>query len=589
VVRDLKIKLKSGETTQEAVDAGIAELLALKKSLPEEFQEKKEKKKKNPADAEQQKKALEARKAKKEAARKAREDAAKAKRGATAIGVLTDTYGDLPLAQSRPEDRKYRKWTAVKDLAPNLDGQNVLIRGHVHNVRAQAHHAFIVVRQSVATVQCVVNEKNLAKWSAGLSAESVVDIEGVLVKAPQAVKGSTQRDVEIQVKTCFVVNRAGVSLPFEVTAADHTAADLKEKTELAEKDGRPGPIIVGQELKLEHRNLSLRTPLQQAIMRVSSGVCHFFREFLIKNDFIEIQTPKLLGGSSEGGSEVFTTTYFDRPACLAQSPQLHKQICAACSGFQRVFEIGPVFRAENSNTSRHLCEFHGLDMEMAFNEHYHEVLDMFSDLFHYIFDHLNEQYKTEIDRVREYVEFEDLVYTPSADLKDITTVGTNSKTLLLTFPEAIKMLRADGVTEDEAGDLEDFGTEVEKRLGRLVKEKYGVDFYFLDKFPSAFRPFYTMPDPVNPDYSNSYDFFIRGQEILSGAQRVHDPDMLTKKIAEFGIPPESLKFYIDAFRNGALPHGGGGIGLERVVMLFLGLPNIRQACFFVRDPQRLTP
>lgn len=316
----------------------------------------------------------------------------------------------------------------------------------------------------------------------------------------------------------------------------------------------------------------MRTPANQAIMRISSGVCTLFREFLLSRAFTEIQTPKIIGGASEGGSAVFTLKYFGDDACLAQSPQLYKQMTAACSDLERVFEIGPVFRAENSNTHRHLCEFHGLDLEMAIAEHYYEVLDVFSDLFTYIFDGLNSRFKRELEAVRAQFPFENLRYlTPS---------------LRLTYAEGIGLLREAGV-EIAMGD--DLSTRQEQALGRIVAERYGTDFFMMDKYPLKLRPFYTMPDPADPTLSNSYDFFIRGEEILSGAQRIHDADMLTRRAEECGIRVPTIQSYVDSFKHGALPHGGGGVGLERVVMLFLGLKNIRQACSFVRDPKRLFP
>jgi len=269
---------------------------------------------------------------------------------------------------------------------------------------------------------------------------------------------------------------------------------------------------------------------------------------------------------------VFQLKYFENDACLAQSPQLYKQMCAACSGFERVMEIGPVFRAENSNTNRHLCEFTGLDMEMTFQEHYYEVLEVFSNLFCYIFDGLNERYRDEIEAVRSQYPFEDLKY--------------KNPSLRITFQEGMALLREAGY---EVDDNEDPTTEQEKALGRIVKEKYDTDFYMMDKYPLAARPFYTMPCPMNPAHSNSYDFFIRGQEILSGAQRIHEPELLVERANAHEIPVDSIKSYIDAFRHGALPHGGGGIGLERVVMLFLGLTNVRKTSLFPRTPNRLAP
>jgi aspartyl-tRNA synthetase len=270
---------------------------------------------------------------------------------------------------------------------------------------------------------------------------------------------------------------------------------------------------------------------------------------------------------------VFHLDYFGQKACLAQSPQLYKQIACACSGLDRVMEVGPVFRAENSNTHRHLCEFTGLDFEMCITEHYYEALDVMGNMFCYIFDGLNQRFNHELKVISQQYPFEPLRYS--------------RPTLRITFEEGRTLLREAGI-EPPAKD-EDIGTTQERALGKLVADKYGTDFYIMDKYPLAVRPFYTMPDPDDPTLSNSYDLFIRGEEIVSGAQRIHDPALLTERAAAHGIPLDTIKSYIDAFRHGALPHAGGGIGMERVVMLFLGLKNIRKASMFPRDPQRLAP
>jgi len=230
------------------------------------------------------------------------------------------------------------------------------------------------------------------------------------------------------------------------------------------------------------------------------------------------------------------------------------------------------FRAEKAFTHRHLTEFVGLDIEMAFNEHYHEVLDVLDGLFTSIFDGLAKRFAKELEIVGQQYPFEPLKY--------------NIPSLRLKFPEAIAMLREAGET---IGDFDDLSTPSEKHLGKLVKEKYGVDFYILDRFPKAVRPFYTMPAPDDPNYSNSYDFFLRGEEIMSGAQRIHDPVLLAQRATECGVALEGIKDYVNAFKYGAPPHGGGGIGLERVVMLYLGLKNIRLTSMFPRDPNRTTP
>ena len=240
--------------------------------------------------------------------------------------------------------------------------------------------------------------------------------------------------------------------------------------------------------------------------------------------------------------------------------------------FDRVFEIGPVFRAENSNTHRHLCEFTGLDFEMAINEHYFEVLDVIDALFLHIFDGLASRYAIELAAVNAQHPFEPLTYC--------------RPTLRLTFAEGVEMLRAAGYEVDPFGDL---STETERVLGRLVKEKYSTDFYILHRYPLAARPFYTMPCADDGRYTNSYDVFIRGEEIISGAQRVHDVALLTRRAQECGIDVASIAAYIDAFKFGALPHGGAGVGLERVVMLYLAAGNIRKTSMFPRDPKRLAP
>lgn len=237
-------------------------------------------------------------------------------------------------------------------------------------------------------------------------------------------------------------------------------------------------VDVGMDTRLNSRVMDLRTPANQAIFRIQAGVCRFFRQFFTERGFTEIHTPKLIGGASEGGSNCFSFKYFEQDACLAQSPQLYKQMACACSGLEKVFEIGPVFRAENSNTHRHLCEFTGLDFEMVIKEHYFEVLDVCSELFIYIFQKINEEYEKELAAIQEQHPFE--------PLKFITP------TLRLTYEEGVKMLHDHGV---EQGLTEDLSTENERTLGKLVREKYETDFYILDKFPLAVRPFYTMPDP----------------------------------------------------------------------------------------------
>ncbi|MBR3071101.1 aspartate--tRNA(Asn) ligase, partial [Fibrobacter sp.] len=321
--------------------------------------------------------------------------------------------------------------------------------------------------------------------------------------------------------------------------------------------------------RLDNRVFDLRVPTTQAIFKLQSGVAHLFREYLDSQNFIEIHSPKLIGGASEGGSNVFKFKYFNQDACLAQSPQLYKQMCII-SDFKRVYEIGPVFRAENSFTSRHLCEFTGLDIEMEIKEHFFEVLDVLGELFYFIFKGLNERYAKELEIVNNQYPFEPLVLTPEV--------------LKLPWSEGIKLLTENGFKQDINEDLD---TENEKALGKLVKDKYKTDFYILYGYPKSARPFYTMPDPKDDNFTNSFDAFIRGEEILSGAQRIHDYDLLLQKVKEKEINPETLSDYLNAFKLGAPAHGGAGIGLERVVKLFVGLGNIKKCVLFPRDSSDL--
>lgn len=324
---------------------------------------------------------------------------------------------------------------------------------------------------------------------------------------------------------------------------------------------------------MDHRWLDLRAPANNAIMRIQSAICQLFRESLYAQGFIEIHTPKLIAGESESGAGVFTTDYFGTTACLAQSPQLYKQM-AISSDLDRVFEVGPVFRAENSNTRRHLCEFTGLDLEMAIDDHYMETLEVIHEMFKHIFNGLETRFSKELAIIREQYASEPIAFTEDP--------------CVLHWPEAMEILLDKGF--DIGNGLGDLTGAMESALGEAVKEKYGTDFFMLDKYPSSIRPFYTMPDPDDDRYSNSYDIFIRGLEICSGAQRCHDPDLLMTNIEGKGVEAgEGLQAYVESFRHGVSPHAGAGIGLERVVFLYLGLDNVRKASMFPRDPNRCTP
>lgn len=480
---------------------------------------------------------------------------------------LKDNYGDPPMVQSR--ERTDKVWTPVNELNSSYAGKKVLVRARLHAVRGKGKSAFVILRQQTATAQAVlfVNDetvsKQMVKYACNIPKESIVDVGGVIKES--SVESCSQSDVELEVTEIRCISRAS-SLPFEIIDACRTEQEISEALARGEQ-----MASVAQDTRLDNRVIDLRTPANQAIFRVQSAVCQLFREALLSRDFVEIHTPKLLSGASEGGAAVFHVDYMGRPACLAQSPQFYKQM-AICGDMTRVFEIGSVFRAEDSNTHRHLTEFIGLDMEMAIFESYHEVLDVLDHLFVYMFQGLQSRFANELSVINQQHPFEPLQYLP--------------ETLRITFAEGIKMLHDAGHNVDP---LEDLNTEMERTLGRLVKEKYKTDFYILHKFPLGIRPFYTMPDPEDDRYSASFDVFIRGEEIISGAQRIHDPILLQQRAEKHGIPLDQVKSYLDAFKCGAYPHGGAGVGLERVVMLYCGLNNIRKTSMFPRDPRRLAP
>jgi len=492
------------------------------------------------------------------AKKKAEQDAAAARRS-EGSSVSEGKYGEMPLLQSAT--RTYKVYSNVSELSAARAGETVLVRARAEKVRQQGKKmCFFKLRRRVHSVQALISvgaavSPDMIAFCGKIPPESVLDVTGTLVAAPEATQ-TTQSDVELHITEIHIVSKANPKLPLQLADA-------------ARVEGDKG--TVDQKTRLDNRYLDLRTSANQAIFRVQAGVCRYFREYLTIEGFQEIHSPKIIPAAAEGGANVFTLGYFGGQSFLAQSPQLYKQM-AINADFDRVFEIAPVFRAEDSNTHRHLTEFCGLDMEMAFNEHYHEVLDVLEQMFVHIFKQLQKNLAHEIKVVAEQFPREPFEFL--------------EPTLRLEWPEAIAMLREAG---EDIDDFEDLSTPMEKRLGDLVKAKYHTDFYILDKFPLCIRPFYTMPDPSNPLYSNSYDIMMRGEEIMSGAQRIHDYDLLKKMAMKHEVPLHTIQDYLDSFEFGSFPHAGGGVGMERVVMLFLGLPNIRKTSMFPRDPSRCTP
>jgi len=450
----------------------------------------------------------------------------------------------------------------IRKLSNEHLDKNIFIRGRVHNIRVTGNIAFIILRYQTSSLQIIALKKVIGlekfKQLKSITHESIIDCYGKLRLSPIKVTFTSYNHFEMDLIDLNIVSLSK-QIPFQIDDANDLGESFRND--------------VKTHTKMENRWIDLRTPVNNSIFKVQSAVSQYFREYLLKNDFMEIHSPKIIGVASESGAEVFELEYFDRPAFLAQSPQLYKQM-AINSDFDRVFEIGPVFRAENSITTRHMCEFTGLDFEMTIspNRDYREVQEMVWNMLVYIFDNLKASNMDEILCVKDKIPSEDIIYPRDP--------------LIIKFSDCVEMLREDGKTQD---DFEDLNTENERRVGELVKEKFGSDLFIIDQYPGSARPFYTMPSSENNKYTNSYDVIFKCTEIASGSQRIHDYNMLMDKVIENKINPDTLKYYLNSFSHGSRPHGGIGIGAERIVSLFLNLGNVKLASFCPRDPKRLFP
>ncbi|HUM70333.1 MAG TPA: aspartate--tRNA(Asn) ligase, partial [Chloroflexota bacterium] len=310
-----------------------------------------------------------------------------------------------------------------------------------------------------------------------------------------------------------------------------------------------------------------RHPARQAIFRLSAGALAGFRKTLTAHHFTEVQTPKLVASATESGANVFELKYFGRPAYLAQSPQFYKQIMVGVFG--RVFEVGPVFRAEPHDTTRHANEYVSLDVEFGFIENHFTVMQMAREVIAGIMQELAANYPAEL-----------------------ALLGASLPTVLPEIPHIHfaaaqeLILKLHGV--DVRGEP-DLSPQDERWLGEWAQQEHGSDFLFVTGYPMGKRPFYTHPDPANPTYSNSFDLLFRGTELITGGQRLHRYQDYLAALTKANLPVEPFESYLEAFRYGMPPHGGFAIGLERLLMQLLGLPNVRLATLFPRDQKRLTP
>ncbi|KIW01062.1 aspartate-tRNA(Asn) ligase [Verruconis gallopava] len=518
------------------------------------------------------------------AAKKAEQEKAAAEKKAQedANDVSKGKYGDTPLVGSGDYKPLSQKRFKLHEVAGVDNGTEVLVRCKVDNARSQsAKLGFLLLSHGPDSIQAVVAasetiSRQMVKFAANIPPESIVDVVGLAKDVPEPIKSASISNKELHIVQIWVISRAISKLPIQVADAD-TRLPSEDKSAEQEEGGR---ALVGLNTRLDNRVLDLRSPLNRAIFKVRNGVKKAFTQFLTERGFIDIDTPKLLGSPSEGGANVFVVEYYKGKGYLAQSPQFYKEM-AISAGFERVFEISDVFRAEDSNTSRHLSEYTSMDLEMEFTDDYMEVVHLIRDLMHYILATLAKNFSREIEYVRGKYPSEPFKLPEKSE--DIP---------IIEFEQGCKWLNEAGI---EVDDSDDVNSQQEKALGNIVREKFGTDVYILNGYPHKARAFYTMPRnaDLGSKYSNSFDFMMRGQEVLSGAQRIHDHVLLSKKMRSWQPPldPESAGFkdYVDAFKYGCPPHAGGAFGLERVVSNYLALQNVRQASLFPRDPSRLTP
>ena len=420
------------------------------------------------------------------------------------------------------------------------EGQAVRVNGAVHAIRNMGEVAFVILRKAEGLVQCVYEEGKTDFDIRSLREECAVEASGKLHAEERAPQG-----FEIRLESLRILASPAEPLPLPVSK-------WKLNTSL--------------ETKLALRPISLRNVRERAKFKIQEGIVRGFREYLFSQGFTEIHTPKIVARGAEGGSNVFKLDYFGKKAELGQSPQFYKQTMVGV--YDRVFETAPVFRAEKHNTTRHLNEYTSLDFEMGYIDGFGDVMAMETGMLQYVMGLLARDYQKELAML-------------GVVLPDVTRIPA------VRFDEA-KRLAAEkyGRRIRNPYDLE---PEEELLIGRYFKEEYGSDFVFITHYPSKKRPFYAMDDPADPRFTLSFDLLFRGLEVTTGGQRIHDYREILAKMEKRGMDPEDIASYLMIFKYGMPPHGGLGIGLERLTMRLLDEQNVREAALFPRDVTRLEP
>ncbi len=425
-------------------------------------------------------------------------------------------------------------------LTGSYEGKTVKMEGSIHTIRAMGEMSFLVLRKAEGLIQCVCRQGNTDYDVKALKEESAVIVTGVVKQEERAPFG-----FEIHVTAIEVLSEPAEILPIAVSK-------WKLNTSL--------------ETKLHLRPITLRNPLERAKFRIQEGIVRGFRDFLHSQGFTEIHTPKIVARGAEGGSNVFKLDYFNKKAELGQSPQFYKQTMVGV--YDRVFEAAPVFRAEKHNTTRHLNEYTSLDFEMGYISGFEEIMEMETAMLQYVMKLLEKEYQRELTMLQITLpNVEQIPAVPFAKAKELVADKYNRK---IRNPY----------------DLE---PEEEQLIGTYFKEEFDSDFVFVTHYPSKKRPFYAMDDPADSKFTLSFDLLFKGLEVTTGGQRIHDYHTIIKKMEARGMNPEEIESYLMIFKYGMPPHGGLGIGLERLTMRLLDEHNIRETTLFPRDVTRLEP
>lgn len=424
-------------------------------------------------------------------------------------------------------------------------GKQITVGGWVQDLRNLGGISFLQLRDRYGVIQVTIlkkKSKELFDLAAGILRESVILVTGSVKESKEARAG-----FEIIPDRIDVLNKAEAPLPLGVI--DKVGADL--------------------DTRLNNRFLDLRKEEIRAIFQTRAKAIEGIRRYLISEGFVEVSTPKIVAAGAEGGSTLFPIKYFDKSAYLAQSPQLYKQNLMA-TGLDRIFEIAPAYRAEASDTIRHIAEFISLDVELAFIRSSEDVMAVAEGIVVSSLQHVREHAKAELEKLNAKVE------VPSTPFPRVR------------YKDAVEMVRAEGLKVNQGDDL---GTEGEKALGTVMKREKNSELYFITEFPTSLKrgTFYAKRDDQDPETTGYFDLDYRGQEIVSGGQREHRYDVLTEQMRENNLNLDSFDFYLKAFKYGMPPHGGFGFGVERFVQKMLDLPNIREAVLYPRDRSRLTP